>query len=286
MDGLTTLVAALLTALRAVIGGDVAPSSWAWAVTLLGVGVGLLPAVGAVVVALVRKRIGSHYGVGRGAALTGIGVLFAGLLPWLAFVTTGTVLRRAAGGPERSGLDRDALQELAEPLPGVPFADLVVGSQGAYLGRGSVAAAFDPGNPVLFGVALVTLVLLPVVTAAFVAVQARLALRRGPAWPSKAFWVPTLAVALLTASTPAGSSSHLWMGAVVGAFAGMLVVPLFGVPSRETVRRSLAPRAAVSRRSPAAVASSPSRSVASPPVRTPVREEPERGRTSLADRLA
>ena len=279
MDGLTELVAALLTVLRAAIGAEIAPSSWAWAVSLLGVGVGLLPAVGAVVVALLRKRIGSRYGIGSGAALMGAGVLFAGLLPWTVFVTTGTVLRRAAGGPERSGFDRDALRELGEPLSGVPLADLVVESQGAYLGRGSVAAAFDPTNPALFGIALVTLALLPLIAAVFVAVQARLALRRGPAWPAKFFWAPTLAVAFLTAGTPAGSSSHLWMGVVVGAFAGMLVVPLFGVPSRETVRRSLQPRAA-------APGVPSSRAGSSRAVRTPPREDPARGRTRVADRLA
>ncbi|WP_300015641.1 serine/threonine-protein kinase [Pseudonocardia sp.] len=282
MDGVTSLIAALLTMLRAVVGGDVPPSSWAWAVSLLGIGVGLLPAVGAVIVALLRKRIGSHYGVGGGLVVVGTGLLFGGLLPWLAFVGAGTVLSRAAGGPERSGLSRDSIAELAEPVPGVPFADLVVDTQGTYLGRGSVAAAFDPANPALFVVALVGLAGIPLVTAAFVAVQARLALRRGPMWPSKFFWAPTLALALLTASTPAGSSGHLWLGAVTGAFLGIFVVLLFGVPSRETVRRSLEP----------AAAPRPATPPPSPPIRTPARRRPDGaapedvGGRRLSDRLA
>jgi predicted Ser/Thr protein kinase len=281
VDGVTSLIAALLTALRALVAGDIAPSSWAWAVSLLGIGVGLLPTVGAVIVALLRKRIGSRYGAGGGLVIAGAGVLFAGLLPWLAFVGTGIVLRRAAGGPERSGLSRESIAELAEPVPGVPFADLVVETQGTYLGRGSVAAAFDPANPALFVVALVGLALVPLVAAAFVAVQARLALRRGPLWPSKFFWIPTLALALLTASTPAGASGHLWLGVVAGAFLGIFVVLLFGAPSRETVRRSLEP----------ADGHRPVSAPSPQPIRTPPRRvdrtRPEDvGGQRLGDRLA
>lgn len=289
MDGVTSLVADLLTALRALVAGDIAPSSWAWAVTLLGIGVGLLPAVGAVLVALLRKRIGSRYDAGASLVLAGIGVLFAGLLPWLAFVATGQVLRRAIGGPEEvSGLAAPALQELASEVPGVPFAGLVVPSQGVYLGRGSVAGAFDPGNVGLFVIALIALALAPMIAAAFVALQARLALRRGPGWPSKFFWIPTIAVAFLTATTPPGSSGHLWLGVVAGSFAGIFVVLLVGPPSRETVRRSQLP----------AGAGDPdvSRALRTPeprPEPTPVRRfEPTRpedvgsARVSLAERFA
>ena len=47
MDGVTAVIAGLLTALHRSVAPDVCPGGWPWAVSLLGVFVGLLPAVGA-----------------------------------------------------------------------------------------------------------------------------------------------------------------------------------------------------------------------------------------------
>ena len=49
MDGVTALIAGLLTALHRSVAPDVCPGGWPWAVSLLGVLVGLLPAVGALI---------------------------------------------------------------------------------------------------------------------------------------------------------------------------------------------------------------------------------------------
>lgn len=287
MDGVIALVASLISGLRATIGTDVLVGGWAWAITALGLLVGLLPAAGAVLVALWRRAIGSRYGAGEAIGLSVLGIVFAGLLPWLAFVATGRVVRAAADGEVVSGLRESDVAALAEPLP-VPFADLVFGSQGDYLGGISVRAAFDPSEPAAFGLAVAVLAVLPLIATGFVAAQGHLALRRGPKWPAKLFWLPTLALALLTAPTPAGSSGHLWIGVVGGTFVGIFVVLLAGRPSRERVRRSLEPAAA--RRQPEPISSAPGRGA---PIRTPARRsDPTRPedvgaqRSALADRFA
>lgn len=231
MDALTALVAALLSALRVLTDTAVCPGGWAWATSALGVGVGLSPTVGALGVAVARRRIGPRYGPAESVVLAGTGLLTAGLLPLLAFSATGRVFAAAAEGDAVAGLT--GASDLGESV-------CIVGTQAEYLGAGSVAGAFDPTGPVRFGIALFALGLLPLLTALFVAAQARLALRRGPAWPSKFFWIPVLGCAFLTAGDPAGSSGHLWVGVSVGAFAGIFVLLVVGPPSREVVRRSLA----------------------------------------------
>ncbi|SDE50708.1 serine/threonine-protein kinase [Pseudonocardia oroxyli] len=232
MDSLVALVGQLLSGLRSAAAPDLCPGVWAWATSLLGLGVGLLPAVGAFVVALLRRRMGSGYGGGRGLVLGAVGVVFAGVLPLLLFVATGRVFAAAAAGRPVPGLGSAAARSLETSA-------CFVGPQSAYLGGGSVRAAFDPNDPVGLGVAVLLLGIVPVLTALFVAAQARLVLRRGPAWPAKFFWIPALALAVLTARVPAGAAEHLWAGALIGAFAGMLLLIAVPPPSRETVRRSL-----------------------------------------------
>jgi eukaryotic-like serine/threonine-protein kinase len=246
VDALTALVAGLVASLRSGLAADVCPGGWPWAVSVLGVGVGLLPAAGALGVALFRRRIGSRYGAGESVLLALTGVVSAGLLPLLAFTATGGVFRAAALGRDVPGLTAGQVADLGTQA-------CAAGPQSAYLGGYTVAAAFDPSDPVRFGLAIVLLLGFPLVAALFVAAQARLALRRGPSWPAKFFWVPALALALLTARTPAGASGHLWIGVATGAFLGIAVVLVAGAPSREVVRRSLAapaPRAPARRPEP------------------------------------
>ncbi|WP_028931353.1 serine/threonine-protein kinase [Pseudonocardia asaccharolytica] len=233
MDALTALLAGLLNQLRP-LSSDVCPGGWAWAVSMLGIGVGLLPTAGTVGVAIRRKRIGSRYGVGESVGLVSAGVLTAGLLPLLAFTAIGEVFATAAAGERVPGLSRSALRTMGTTV-------CLVGSQDTYLGRGTVAAAFDPSRPVRFGVAVLLLAIVPLLAALLVAAQARLALRRGPSWPARFFWLPVLALTVLTARTPAGSTQHLWIGVAAGALLGIVLTAMVGAPSREVVRRSLAP---------------------------------------------
>nr|WP_239028619.1 serine/threonine-protein kinase [Pseudonocardia acidicola] len=241
---MAALLAGLLNGLRPIVAPDVCPGGWAWATSAVGVGVGLLPTVGAVGVALWRRRIGSHYGVGESLVLTATGVLTAGILPLLFFTATGQVFATAAAGGAVPGLTSRAIRSMDSAV-------CLTGPQSSYLGAGSVGDAFNPADPVRFGIAVMLLALVPLLAALFVAAQARLALRRGPRWPSKFFWLPVLALTVFTARTPAGSTEHLWVGFATGAFLGIVVTAMVGPPSREVVRTSLARPQPVRRPGPA-----------------------------------
>ena len=237
MDGLTALLARLVASLRAAVNVDVCPGDWSWAVTALGVFVGLLPTLGLVAVAMLRRRIGSRYGAGESVVLVGLGLVAAGLLPLLAFTATGRIFSLAAAGEDVPGLTARQVRSLGGATCFGP-------SQADYLGGYPVADAFQLDEPLRLGLASVLLVLFPLFATATVAVQARLALRRGPRWPGRFFWLPMLALALLTTDVAAGSSGHLWVGVTGGGFLGMVVLLLVGAPSRETIRRSQEPREA------------------------------------------
>jgi len=254
VDALTALVATLLARVHGLTVDAVCPGGWPWAVSLLGVVVGLMPAAGAAVVALWRRRIGSRYGPAESAVLAGTGLLACGVLPLLVFLATGRVFAAAAGSGPVPGLTARQLRDLDSTV-------CVVGAQSSYLGRGSVAAAFTAAGPVRSGLALLALVGLPAVVALFTAASARLALRRGPRWPARFFWLPMLAVAALTTKVPAGSAAHLWLGAAAGAFLGMPAVLSLGTPSWAVVHRSLAARPGngpVARPAPGSAARAPS----------------------------
>lgn len=225
MDGVTALVAGLLTALHRSLAPEICPGGWPWAVSLLGVFVGLLPALAAVVIALLRKSIGNSGSVVSAA----IGFIFAGLLPLIIFATTGRIFASASAGAAVRGLGKAGLRADA--------CFTVLGNQADYLGQGTVAAAFAGTSPLRLGVGLIGLGLVPVIVATFTYIHARIALRRGPRWPAIFFWLPTLAVAVLTMSAPALTAVHLWLGAGVGAGLGIFLPLLIGPPSWAAIGR-------------------------------------------------
>jgi eukaryotic-like serine/threonine-protein kinase len=244
VDGVTALIAALLTALHRSLAPDVCPGGWPWTVSLLGVLVGLLPGVGALLIAMLRKAVGNAASVVCAAT----GFVFAGLAPLIVFTVTGRIFTAAAAGTVVPGLSRTGLRSDA------CFA--VLGSQVDYLGRGTVGQSFMGTSPLRLGVGLVALGLVPVIVATLTFVQARIALRRGPRWPAAFFWLSTLGVALLTMPVPALTAAHLWIGAGVGAVLGMLLPLAIGPPPWAVVGRS---------------ANSPPRSERAQPVQSPVR---------------
>jgi eukaryotic-like serine/threonine-protein kinase len=251
VDGVTALVAGLLTALHRSVAPDVCPGGWPWAVSLLGVVVGLLPGVGAMLVALLRKSTGNSASV----VVAAIGFVFAGLLPLVLFAATGRIFAAASAGTAVPGLGRAGLRADA--------CFTVLGSQADYLGQGTVAASFAGTSPLRLGVGLVGLGLVPVVVATFTYVQARIALRRGPRWPAVFFWMPTLGVAVLTMSAPALTAVHLWFGAGFGALLGMLLPLIVGPPSWAAVGRRDA-RPSAKQAAPARASRKPQRSAARP----------------------
>ena len=265
MEALTALVAGLLGRLHGVTADAVCPGGWPWAVSLLGVAVGLVPAAGAAGVALWRRRIGSRYGPAESVVLAGTGLLACGVVPLLVFLATGRVFTAAAGSGRVPGLTARQLRDLDSAV-------CVVGAQSSYLGRGSVTAAFTAAGPVRAGLAVLALAGLPAVVALFTAASARLALRRGPRWPARFFWLPVVAVAVLTTDVPAGSAAHLWLGASAGALLGIPAVLALGAPGWAVVHRSLVarpPAGDVASRQPSTRSSG--RSSAQPSARSSVR---------------
>ncbi len=225
MDPLPTLVASLLSWLHGLDGPDVCPGGWAWSTTALGVLVGLVPTAGVVTVAVIRRKHGARYTMRTAAAVVGVAVVSAGLVPFAVFGATGTVFERVAAGSPVPGLSSAEIADLNSP-------SCLLESQAGYLGGVTTADAFDPVSPLWFAFALFVLVPLPVLTALFVMAQARTALRRGSRWPSRFFWLPVLVVAFATGPMPAGSTGQLWIGVALGSFLGMFVVPFIGAPSR------------------------------------------------------
>jgi predicted Ser/Thr protein kinase len=241
VDALVALVAGLLSGIRGLGIPDTCPGDWAWSVTALGVLTGLLPTAGAATVAVLRRRIGSGSSSGYSGAesvlIGGIGVLAAGLLPLAVFVGAGGVFAQATQGvPAVPGLSAQVTDSIR-----VTTCDLV-GTQSSYLGRGSVAGSIGGGDVVTSVTAIVLLGLVPLLAVVLVAVQARTALRRGPRWPAKFFWLPLFALVVLTATVPAGTAEHLWVGILGGSLAGVLVVPMFPAPSRARIERVRAGR--------------------------------------------
>ncbi|MFP5021829.1 serine/threonine-protein kinase [Pseudonocardia phyllosphaerae] len=240
MEALTALVASLLAGFRGLGVPDVCPGDWAWSVTALGVLAGLLPTIGAVVVILLRRSIGSGSSTGYSGAesvlVAGIGVLSAGLLPLAVFVGAGGVFADATAGRTVPGLT--AAQSASIRVATCSS----VGTQSSYLGRGSVAGIVGGGDVVTSVTAVALLGVVPLLAVLLVAVQARSALRRGPRWPAKFFWLSTFSLILLTAAVPAGTAEHLWVGILAASLAGVLLVALVPLPSRARIERIRASR--------------------------------------------
>ncbi len=255
MDALVALVAGLLDGLRGVVPADLCPGPWAWSVTALGLIVGLFPTAAAVTVALLRRRIGSTYGTAASVLVCGLGVLGAGLLPLLTFMAAGRVFSAATDGQPVPGLSTATTRTIRTSVCEV------VGTQSRYLGSGTVAQSVGGSDAVASGVAVVLLGVVPLVAVLLVAVQARTALRRGPRWPAKFFWIPLFSLIVLTAGVPKGTAEHLWAGILAASVLGVAITALVPPPSRAALaaaeRRSLPspppgrPVATGSRRAPA-----------------------------------
>jgi predicted Ser/Thr protein kinase len=233
VEALSALVARLVVGLHGLTADGVCPGGWPWAVSLFGVGVGLLPAAGAAAVALWRRRIGSRYGLPQKAVLVAIGLITAGVGPLVLFRATGRLFAAVAAHQRVTGLTGAQLRSLNAAV-------CIAGPQSRYLGSGHVVDAFGSTGPLRAGLAVLVLIGMPVIAALFTAASARLATRRGPRWPVRLFWLPLLAVAVLTGDLPPGSTGHLWFGAAAGAFLGIPVVLAVGTPTWVVVRRSVA----------------------------------------------
>lgn len=228
MSGLARLIGSLLSWLHMFVP-NVCPGGWPWTVTLAGMVLAISPVIGAVFVALARKGTGNHYPFPVTFMFALIGLTFGFVLPALFANAVSGVL----SGAYPSEINLGALDQPACFLARF-------GTQAGYLADGNTVyeALLRPTESgVVFGIYLVTLVGVPLLALFAVAMQQRVALRRGPHWPGKLMWLPFVLFGLSTFGLRATIMAHLWLGFLPGSLLGVLVVSMFGAPSWSVINR-------------------------------------------------
>jgi eukaryotic-like serine/threonine-protein kinase len=279
VDALVEIAGSLLSLAHRIFGPGVCPGDWVWAAATAGSLIALLPVIGALFVALARKGTGNQYNAVTLSLFGVVGLLFAFLLPWLLAMGMSEVFRGAFHGQTSVGLTGADLATLDDRY-------CWIGVQRDYLGGGPTVyeVLFHPfEGPTKQVLHLGALVLVPGLCLLFVALQARAALRRGPKWPARLFWLPFLMLILLSAPLAAKVAIYLWLGFLPASVLGLLPVLLVGPPSWSVVERAYqrpqpprpAPPPPSYRPPPAGLTPPPV------PMRPPVRE-PEPDRAALA----
>ena len=190
MDGVTALIAGLLTALHRSTAPDVCPGGWPWAVSQLGLLVGLLPGVGALAVALLRKVDGKQ----RDGDLRGDRVRVRRTRPLIVFSTAGRIFSAASAGTAVPG----SAGRGCAPTPVSPRWD----PRPSTSGRGTVAQSFVGSSPLRLGVGLVALGLMPVIVATFTTSRPASRSAAVRAGPPRSSGSPRSVVAVLTRACP------------------------------------------------------------------------------------
>ncbi|TCP56392.1 serine/threonine protein kinase [Tamaricihabitans halophyticus] len=232
MDAFNTFASALLTWAHNVFGPALCPGDWVWATTTTGALVALIPVVGAMIVALVRKGTGNTYNAATLSVFGGLGLLTVGLLPWFSFFGVSEVFRAAYSG-QPYGLEPADAVTLDQSF-------CFVDKQMDYLGGGQnvFETLFYPaGGALSYWLYLAGLVGLPALSALFVYLQARTAFRRGPKWPGRLFWVPFVLFVLGTLPVEANTAVHLWLGFLPISVLGIVPIAMLGAPSWSVLNR-------------------------------------------------
>jgi eukaryotic-like serine/threonine-protein kinase len=217
------------------------PGDWVWASVMAGFLVGLLPPLGAALIALVRKGTGNTY---NAATLTSFGVLggvFAFLLPWLytmgvseTFLTVFSNSQAQAPLSAGTGLNDAELATMTQEFCTFDY------NQAYFLGgRPTVYEVlfhpFESGPMVVLRYAM--LIVVPGIALLFVWLQGRLAFRRGPKWPGRLFWLPFLAMLLLSAAVKVNVATYMWIGMLLASVLGLLPLLVVGPPSWSVIER-------------------------------------------------
>jgi predicted Ser/Thr protein kinase len=281
VDGYMEFAGSLLSLAHRIFGPGLCPGDWVWATATAGALLALLPMLGALLVALIRKGTGNRYNAVTLSVFGVIGGLLAFLLPWMLALGMSEVFRAAARGEPVVGLSAAEVQSLDNGY-------CWVGPQREYLGGLSTVyeVLFHPyeGTPKLI-LHIGALVLVPGLCLLFVWLQVRAALRRGPKWPGRLFWIPFAVLILLTAPMSARVAIAMWLGFLPASVLAMIPVLVLGPPSWSVIDRS-----AGRRELPPGPPPPPQRPYHPPPpqVRTPQppayppRREPEPDRAALA----
>jgi predicted Ser/Thr protein kinase len=233
VDAVLDMAASLLSFAHRIFGPGICPGDWVWATSTAGALIGLLPTLGAILIAVVRKFTGSRYNAATITAFAAIGGVFAFLLPWLLFNGVGSVYVRVFA-KETVPLSK---AELATFGTGSCWVD----NQAEYLGGRANAyeVLFHPFESTpMYLLRLLMLVIVPGLCLLFVLMQGRLALRRGPKWPGRLLWGPFLLMSLLTLPVEANTAAHLWAGFLPMVVLGLIPVLVIGPPSWAVVERS------------------------------------------------
>jgi eukaryotic-like serine/threonine-protein kinase len=234
VDFLINLGSSLLSFAHSIFGPGFCPGDWVWATIAAGALVALLPALGALLVALVRKGTGNTYNGATVSVFAVTGGFFSLVMPLLFAVGLSEVFHNVSRGTP-SGLTGAEAASVQKAYCGW------VGEQDQFLGGGARVydVLFYPneGTGVLF-LRITLLVILPAIGLLFVWLQARAAMRRGPKWPGRLLWLPFVAMVLFTAPMTANSAGAMWLGFVPMSVLGMLPVLIVGPPSWSVIERS------------------------------------------------
>ncbi len=232
------------------------PGDWVWATIMAGFLVGLLPPLGAVLIALVRKGTGNTYNAATLSVFGLLGGVFAFLLPWLytmgaseTFLTVFSNGRNEVAPATGTGLTAEEAGSM-----GRIYCEWV-GRQDDFLGgRATVYDVlfhpFESGPMLLLRYTM--LIVVPGIALLFVWMQARLAFRRGTKWPGRLFWLPFLAALLLSVGVKVNIATYMWVGVLLASVLGLLPLLVVGPPSWSVIeRRQKAEGAAEQRRAEA-----------------------------------
>ncbi|MBB4688252.1 serine/threonine-protein kinase [Amycolatopsis jiangsuensis] len=230
---MSDFASALLSFAHTLFGPGFCPGDWVWATTTAGALVALFPALGALVVALVRKGTGNRYDATTLTVFGLIGVVSVLVLPWLLSNGISETFRAAAAGGH-TGLSVSETQTLNQDYCSF------VGVQKTYLGGGSniYETLFYPhGIKLSYALYLLAFTVLPLGSLLFVMLQARTAFRRGPKWPSRFFWIPFVVMALASVGMTANTAVHFWLGFLPFSVLGLIPVALVGPPAWSVINR-------------------------------------------------
>ncbi|WP_051114845.1 serine/threonine-protein kinase [Actinokineospora enzanensis] len=233
VDAVLELAASLLSFAHTVFGPGFCPGDWVWATSMAGALVALLPVLGTVVIAIVRKGTGNTYNATTLTVFGIIGGLTAFLFPWLLFNGIGSVYRSVFANEGVVDFTRAELASFSESH--------CVGTQSSFLGGQATGyeLLFHPYEDwPMYLLRLGGLVVVPAVCLLFVMLQARMALRRGPKWPGRFVWIPFAAFALLSLPVEANTAAFLWLGFLPISVLGLVPVLVIGPPSWSTVERN------------------------------------------------
>ena len=233
MDFLINLGSSVLSFAFRIFSPGFCPGRWVWATIGAGMLIGLLPALGALLVALVRKGTGNTYNPATVSVFAVTGGFFSFLMPLLFAVGMSEVFINVSRNTP-SGLTPGQAQLAKQAYCGW------VGQQDTFLGHGARVydVLFYPESSGLLFLRVSLLVILPSIGLLFLWLQARAAMRRGPRWPGRLLWLPFVGMIVLTLPMTANSAGAMWLGFVPMTVLGMIPVLVVGPPSWSVIERS------------------------------------------------